>query len=994
MIDRLQAVFWPGAPVPSRGSLALWGPDELVEQATALGFPPGEPALLTTVLPASPRAYLRVRATTVPARLIGVAEAARVLAALPSASAPAQSWPGRQRPSDSLLAWSVAAKLACELVAGGRIVPTLRPAGEAAVAGWRLATGGDARWRNLAHAFPPAAHALPHDEDERAIWPAAALLDAFGDAVADACARRGAAANTPRRAVAWPHTWTAGLAGSDPVLPPEVAATGNTTTSRAEALTAWAAPALDGAGRGGARLCLRLDTPPPHESSAAPWRLAYLLQATDDPSLVVDAEQVWEHTAAALDLGGRRLGDPQEALVRGLAEAARLFGPIGASLRERAPAALDLEPAGVADLLGAANDLARTGLGLLLPAELTAEGQRRLRARLRVGTQTSAPGAEVGAGLGAEQLVDFAWEVALGEDTLSAAEFAEIAAAKQPIVRWRGRWVRVDPNEALRLADLADTGGTMTRTEALAAVLTGETGARTDSGMGAVEAVADGGLAALVERLRRGAEGGDEPALDGIEATLRDYQLRGAAWLQVMAGGGFGGVLADDMGLGKTLQAITLLGSRRGDRPSLVVCPTSVVGNWERELARFAPSLPVVRHHGTDRPRDPEGFPAGAVTVTSYGLVRRDADLLAAVDWDVVVLDEAQQVKNHSAKAARAVRRLPSRARLAMTGTPVENRLAELWAILDFTNPGLLGPFARFRERYAIPIERWGDDGAARRLRQLVAPFMLRRLKTDPAVAADLPAKREATVACSLTREQATLYQAAVDRVFGEGLAEEGIDRRGQILALLTALKQICNHPAHYLGETGPLARRSGKLARTEEMLTEVVAAGDAALVFTQYRRMGELLARHLSARLGLPEVPFLHGGVPRGQRDAMVGAFQGGADGPPILLVSIKAGGAGLNLTRATHVVHYDRWWNPAVEDQATDRAHRIGQSRSVAVHKLVSAGTVEERVADLLERKRALADAVVGTGETWLTELDDDALHDLVALSEADVADEDEAA
>jgi len=289
-----------------------------------------------------------------------------------------------------------------------------------------------------------------------------------------------------------------------------------------------------------------------------------------------------------------------------------------------------------------------------------------------------------------------------------------------------------------------------------------------------------------------------------------------------------------------------------------------------------------------------------------------------------------------------------------------------------------------------VPIERWGDEDAARRLRSLVAPFILRRVKSDPAIAADLPTKREATVVCSLTREQATLYQAAVDRVFDKGLAEEGIDGRGQILALLTALKQICNHPAQYLGETGPVARRSGKLARTVEMLAEVVAAGDAALVFTQYRKMGDLLARHLSERLGLPEVPFLHGGVPRGKRDALVEAFQTDPAAPPVLLVSIKAGGAGLNLTRATHVVHYDRWWNPAVEDQATDRAHRIGQTRSVAVHKLVSAGTVEERVAALLERKRALADAVVG--EAWLTELDDDALHDLVALSDDDVTDTDE--
>ena len=1006
---RLQATFWPGEPVPACGHLALWGVAELKPTVAEFGFPAGKPALLPTVLPRSRKATKRVQAAAVPARLVPVASALRALAALPAVDAPASAWPGWRRPSDSVLAWSAAAKLALELAAAGRVVPALRAAGDVGVASWRLAVAGDRRFADLAAALPPAAHALRADEDDQAVWSALALLTAFGDAVADACARRGA----PRPASSgWPHTWAAALAGTDPIVAeaPRVpypsrkrhVSSTQGIAERALALAEWAGPLLGRDGAAEARLCLRLDTPPvdpPDDLAgdgagpvATGWPLGYLLQAADDPSLLVEAEQVWSLAATHIDLAGCRVGDPQETLVRGLAEAARLFPPIAASLAERRPTGLELSAEQAADLLTAAGDLAAAGLGVLLPAELTADGQRRLRARLRVGKATPPPGAGITkAGFDADGLAEFAWEVALGDEALTPAEFDEIVALKQPIVRWRGRWVRVDPDEALRLADLAGTSGTLTQAEALAAALAGEAQLR---GIGAVEAVADGALAALVERiraLRDDAEAGTSPQarLDGITAVLRDYQHRGVAWLQTMADLGLGTVLADDMGLGKTLQAIALMRSRGGDRPHLVVCPTSVVGNWERELARFAPGLPVLRHHGPERPAEPGGFPAGAVAVTSYGLVRRDADLLAEVDWDVVILDEAQQVKNHAAKGARAVRRLRASARVAMTGTPVENRLAELWAIVDFANPGLLGPFSGFRERYAVPVERWGDDGAARRLRALVAPFLLRRVKTDPAVAADLPPKREAIVACTLTREQATLYQAAVDRVFDEeGLAAEGIDRRGQILALLTALKQICNHPAQYLGETGPLAGRSGKLARTEEMLAEIVAAGDRALVFTQYRRMGELLSRHLSARLGLPDVPFLHGGVPRQARDAMVTAFQTDPDSSPILLVSIKAGGAGLNLTAATHVIHYDRWWNPAVEDQATDRAYRIGQTRSVAVHKLVAAGTLEERIAELLERKRALADAVVGEGETWLTELDDDALRALVTLSDTDVA------
>jgi SNF2 family DNA or RNA helicase len=456
---------------------------------------------------------------------------------------------------------------------------------------------------------------------------------------------------------------------------------------------------------------------------------------------------------------------------------------------------------------------------------------------------------------------------------------------------------------------------------------------------------------------------------------------------------GLGALLADDMGLGKTLQTISLLSGRGESRPHLVVCPTSVVGNWERELAKFAPGLPVIRHHGPERPAEPADFKPGAAVVTSYGLLRRDIELLAAVDWDVVVLDEAQQIKNHAAQAAKAARRLPATARVALTGTPVENRLSELWSIMDFANPGLLGPFARFKEGMAVPIERWRDPEATARLRTIVGPFMLRRVKSDPSVAADLPAKQESIVACPLTREQATLYAATVRTLLDEEDLGAGIERRGRILKLLTALKQICNHPAQYLGEPGPLAGRSGKLARATEMLTEVAASGQRALVFTQYREMGELLARHLGEALRLPRLPFLHGGVGRAGRDAMVEAFQTDDAAPPILIVSVKAGGTGLNLTRATHVLHYDRWWNPAVEDQATDRAHRIGQTRAVNVYKLVTGGTLEERIAELLERKRALADAVIGTGETWLTELADDDLRALVALSTSDLAADDAA-
>jgi hypothetical protein len=992
---RLQATFWPGDPIASAGHLALWGVGEhaLAAETAALGLPPGQSAVFRTVLPRTSRARTRVAVAAVPARVVPVLPATAALVALP----PGDEWPAWGRPSDSVLAWSHAAKLATALVAAGRLVPQVRDAGARAVATWRCATGGDTRVERLAAALPPAAHALVTDEDDDAVWGPAALLGRYLDAVADACARATRATGADGGGDGFAGRWVAALRGAEPVvaLPPE-------RVGMADELAAWAAPLLGASGRAEARLCVRLELPTDADPGPDPgdgdhrgdavttgtsWPLHYLLQAADDPSLLVPAADVWAHAGGRLPLGDRTLADAQESLVRGLAEAARLVPPLTASLDEPAPVGLTLDADGAGAFLADAATLSAAGIGVLLPAELTAGGQRRLRARLRARAATPAPGGERPGGLTQEELGAFAWEAAIGDEPLDPDEFARIVALKQPLVRWRGRWVRVDPDEAATLAArLGDERGADT-VEVLAAALAGE---REVAGLGAVEVVADETLAGLVAQLRHGTD--VPPRLQGVRAELRPYQQRGVAWLQTLAGLGLGGVLADDMGLGKTLQTIALLAGRAGDRPHLVVCPVSVVGNWERELARFAPALPVVRHHGAGRAAAPEDVPPGAVVVTSYGLLRLDAAVLGAIDWDVVVLDEAQQVKNHLTKTARAARQLPADVRVALTGTPVENRLAELWALLDLTTPGLLGGFTAFRREYAAPIERWQDPEATRRLRRLTGPFVLRRTKADPTIAPELPPKTELTVRCRLTREQASLYQAAVDDAFASELGE-GIERRGRVLKLLTELKQICNHPAQYLGEREPLAGRSGKLTRAVELLGEVVEAGDRALVFTQYRRMGELLARHLAATLQLPAAPFLHGGVSRAGREAMVDAFQHDDAAPPLLLVSLKAGGTGLNLTRANHVLHFDRWWNPAVEDQATDRAYRIGQHRAVLVHRLVTAGTLEERIAALIDDKRALADAVLGEGEAWLTELDDDALRSLVALR-ADAVDDAEVA
>jgi superfamily II DNA or RNA helicase len=988
---RPQLAFVPGTLVPAGGSFVVWSTDDaadvddLAVAAAALGLPVGEPTTLDTIrLEGDGLTVAEVTGRAVP-----ILPAVRRLAAMP----PGADWPAWSRPTASVLGWSVAAKLGLELVAAGRLLPDLEPGerpreGRAA---WRVAAPADPRPAQLAAALPIAAHALRDPAGE--LWSAVNLVHAFLDAVADTCAREGRRPEIdprrrgPRRAFV--EMWSDALGGSDPIVDHLRLDAEEIATDIAD----WAAPLMGRDRRATARLAIRVELPELGSdedtlvterlaATDAPWHLEFLLQSTSDPEQRRTAAEVWAREGRSIELGGRRIDDAEASLARGLAVAARLFAPIDRALSTDRPHRLAIDAEEAAQLLAEGVDaLTAGGIAVEIPAELRDAGDRRLRLRVRIGQSTpGAPRVEGASPLGLSSLTDLSYEVALGEDALSADEFARIVALGQPLVRWRGQWVRVDRDDAGRIAELAGSSASLELTEALAAALSGQHHVRD---VGWVETVADGAVGELIERLRN-ADGPGEANIVGIDGDLRAYQERGVAWMQRLSELGMGGVLADQMGLGKTIQAMALLTSRDQDRPHLVVAPTSVVGNWERELARFAPGLSTVRHHGPDRAVTSRAFKPGQVVVTTYALLRRDIGMLEDVDWDVLVFDEAQQIKNPASKGARAARALPARVRIAMTGTPIENRLSELWAIIDLTNPGLLGPQRAFQDRFAVPIERWRDDAAAARLRRLVAPFVLRRRKDDPGVSVDLPPKQEITVACSLTREQAALYQAAVDRAFtGEGLGSTAFERRGRILALLTALKQICNHPAHYLRDGGSLPGRSGKLARATEILGELTDADERALVFTQYREMGDLLATHLSSTLGLPEIPFLHGGVPLAKRDEMVRRFQEDDDAPPILLVSLRAGGTGLNLTRASHVLHFDRWWNPAVEDQATDRVHRIGQTRAVTVHTLVTAGTVEDRIAELLDRKRALADAVVGTGEAWITELDDSELRDLVSLS-----------
>jgi superfamily II DNA or RNA helicase len=912
----------------------------------------------------------------------------------------------------SVATWVLASKLAMDLVARERVVPTISRRGGRIEARWAAALAASedaAKVAAISKSMPPAAHAVPVAGDRSgAVWAPDALLRAYLDAVIDTLVRtaRGgpslsdsrapgrakapsSRAKTARAAPdAWADRWRTALGGDQRIFETD----GFAERSVVDELARWSEPALGARDR--LRACFRLELP---VDDGEPFVVRFLLQSPDDPSLLVPASDVWKTKGRSLEKLGRAFRDPQESLLEALGRASRLFPALAGALEEARPEAVELDPATAWTFLGdGAALLAEAGFGVIVPGELTAAGQRRLRLRMRVGgSSKKVAGVVTGtAGLALGELLQVDWDAVIGDEPLTARELTALARQKAPLVQFRGAWVAIDPRELGDIQKrLAGGASKLTIREAIQAVLTGE--AR--QGGLSIAVTASGMVAELMERLRNG--GATElGAPRSLLATLRPYQERGLNWLVTMGSLGLGGCLADDMGLGKTMQLLAFLLRRKDEvrrdaRPTLLVAPTSVVGNWEREVERFAPSLNVVRHYGSSRAKSASDIPKkpGTLVVTTYGLLRRDAELLSGIDWSVAALDEAQNIKNASSATARAARALRASHRFALTGTPVENRLAELWSILEFANPGLLGPLEAFRRDFALPIERYGNDDAAARLRRIVGPFILRRLKSDPTIIQDLPPKNEMKVVCTLTREQATLYKAVVDEELRRIESSGGIERRGRVLALLTFTKQICNHPAQYLGESGPLPKRSGKLARTTEMLEEAVAAGDKALVFTQFREMGDKLALHFIANLGC-EVVFLHGGTPKKARDDMVRRFQEERHGPRIFVLSVKAGGTGLNLTAANHVFHFDRWWNPAVEDQATDRAYRIGQKRAVQVHKLVCAGTVEEKIDRLLDQKRDLASKVVGAGEQWITELDGRELRDLFSLSEGAVTDGDD--
>lgn len=729
------------------------------------------------------------------------------------------------------------------------------------------------------------------------------------------------------------------------------------------------------------------------------WRLDFLVSAAHDPSLQIHLEDWWELPKGRKTEWLKSFGGQFERnLLVSLGHAARICPLLWQGMETSRPVGLDLDLATAYGFLK--NDalvLESAGFRVLLPSWWTPKGRQRARIRINASGRSGKSGSAQPSSsyFGLDSVVQFRYELSVGGETVSPEEWRELVNAKSPLVRFRGEWMELDRDQMARMLELwqGQEDGQGDHAVPISEMLK----EISESDGETTEYVFDEVLNDILTRLE--SKQTIQPLADsgGFRGELRAYQRQGLSWLSTMESLGLHPCLADDMGLGKTIQVIALLlherensGPAKKDRkllPTLLIAPTSVLGNWQKEIGKFAPQLDCMIHHGSDRATTAGTLKRSCgkndLLITSFTIARKDAALLKQQEWRRIVVDEAQNIKNPQSAQTRAICSLKAAHRMVLTGTPVENRLMDLWSLFHFLNPGYLGNRTQFRKAYELPVQRNRDTARARQLQRLVHPFILRRMKTDPDIISDLPEKVEQKVYCNLTKEQASLYEATVDEVQEQIAKADGIQRRGLMLATLTRLKQICNHPAQFLQDGSPFGQtRSHKLARLSSMVDEALEESASMLVFTQFTELGDQLERFLRETHHCP-VYYLHGGTSRQRRQRMIDSFQNPDTPAGVFVLSLKAGGVGITLTRANYVFHFDRWWNPAVENQATDRAYRIGQKNPVFVHKMVTLGTLEERIDEMIEDKQALAESIVGTDENWLTELDDSQFRQLISLN-----------
>ncbi|MCZ6679915.1 MAG: DEAD/DEAH box helicase [Candidatus Poribacteria bacterium] len=730
------------------------------------------------------------------------------------------------------------------------------------------------------------------------------------------------------------------------------------------------------------------------ESADDDWRMHFMIGSKTDPSLRLALGDYWRSSKTKRKQARATFGDDLEKQVLlHLGYAARMYPKIWDGLQTNQPTGFELDIDEAFEFLKErAWVLEDGGYKVVIPSWWTPEGRRRAKIRLRTKAKVAGAMPAVTRGLfGLDSILTYQYELSIGNQPVTQNEWDALVNAKTSLVQFRGQWMELDRDKMGQMLEFwkshADEAPEMGVLDLLKITADDE-----------FEFEHDDVLHQMMEKLHDKSrfELIDEPLK--FQGTLRDYQKRGVSWIQYLEHLGLNGCLADDMGLGKTIQVIARLINEREERsdvtPTLLIAPTSVLGNWQKEIQRFAPHLKTTIHHGSERSRGEKEFQKESlkhdVVISSYALARRDAKLFASLSWERIVLDEAQNIKNPQAAQTRAIAKFQAKHRLALTGTPIENRLMDIWSIFNFLNPGYLGTKANFRRSFEIPIHKENDIAKIAVLKRLSEPFILRRVKTDPDVITDLPDKVEQKVYCNLSKEQASLYEAVVKDVMRQIQEKEGIERRGLVLASLMKLKQICNHPAQFLQDGSEFTtKRSHKLSRLADMIEEGIENGESLLIFSQFREICEALEKFITRTLHCPTY-LIHGGTRRAKREELIDAFQDTETEAAVFILSLRAGGVGLTLTKANHVFHFHRWWNPAVENQATDRVFRIGQTKNVFVHKFLALGTLEERIDQMIEDKKQLSETIIGNDESWLTELDNRAFGELIALNRASVLDE----